>query len=198
MARQAAYLGDLDEALSLVEFAQVRSDRLTCTARAMVSTVRARILALLRRHTEAAAAVAEADGYFAGRDPSTDPPWLRYYDEAEHLGSTARALTPHAIAEGRPGEAGTRLEGAVRLHSAEFPRSRAFSRTRLATLTMTVGELDHAVHPRPARRSPTPPACSPRRVFDELSGLHRATDRHASNPEVASLRLALADALPGA
>lgn len=194
MARHAAYLGNLDEALSLVEFAQVRADRLTGTARAMVSTVRARILALLGRHAEAAAAVEQADGHFADREHSTDPPWLAYYDEAEHLGSTARALTPRAIAEGNPGQAGTRLEGAIRLHSAGFPRSKAFSRTRLATLTMTVGDPDHAAHL--GRQALTDVAgLQSRRVRDELSGLHRATDRHARNPEVANLRLALADAL---
>lgn len=197
MARHAAYLGDLDEALSLVEFAQVRADRLPGTATAMVSTVRARILALLGRHAEAAAAVDQADGYFADREHSTDPPWLAYYDEAEHLGSTARALTPGAITEGSAGQAGTRLEAAVRLHSAGFPRSRAFSRTRLATLTMTVGDPDHAAHL--GRQALTDAAgLQSRRIRDELSGLHRATDRHARKPKVASLRLALAGALLGA
>lgn len=38
MARKAAYLGDLDGALELIEFAQVRSDRLTATARATALT----------------------------------------------------------------------------------------------------------------------------------------------------------------
>jgi len=194
MARHAAYLGKVDEALSLVEFAQVRVDRLTGTATAMVSTVRARILALLGRHAEAAAAVDRADGYFADRDTSADPPWLAYYDDAEHLGSTARALTPRALAEGSPGEAGRRLEAAVRLHSASYPRSLAFSRTRLATLTMTVGDPAHAAHL--GRQALCDAAgLHSRRVREELRVLHHATNRHAERPEVTRLRLALADAL---
>lgn len=102
MARKAAYLGELDDALSLIEFAQVRADRLTATARAMLWTIRARLLAVLGRHSEAEADVYRGDADFEARDPAADPPWLCYYDAAEHQGSTGKALIPIARARNRP------------------------------------------------------------------------------------------------
>ncbi|AUS80798.1 hypothetical protein C1701_23375 [Actinoalloteichus sp. AHMU CJ021] len=91
LARQAIYLGNVDEALSSIEFAQVRADRLTATARAMIGNVRARLLAVLGRDDEARAEVDRADAHFAERQPEADRPWLVYYDEAEHAGSSAGA-----------------------------------------------------------------------------------------------------------
>ncbi|WP_081915913.1 helix-turn-helix domain-containing protein [Saccharothrix sp. NRRL B-16314] len=186
MARQAIYVGNLDEALSLIEFAQVRADRLTATARAMIGIIRARLLAILGRHDEARAEVDRADMHFAERHAATDPPWLTYYDEAEHAGSSARALAPLAVAQKQPGEAAERLATAIRLHSDAYPRSRAFSRTRLATLHMTIGDpregfqIGHqAVVDATVLHS--------RRMDEELHKLARATERHLSIPEVADL-----------
>ena len=194
MARQAVYIGDLDEALSLIEFAQVRADRLSATGRAMVSTVRARLLATLGRHAEAVAEVDRADSHFVDHDPADDPPWLIYYDEAEHQGGTARALTPLAVAIGEPGKAGERLAAAIRLHSDSYPRSRAFSRTRLATLTMTTGDPRDAVA---LGRQAVAEAVTlhSRRMTDELRALDRAALRHVGLPEVTELRRSLAVAL---
>jgi hypothetical protein len=187
MARQSVYLGDLDEALSLIEFAQVRADRLTATGRAMVWTVRARLMSILGRHREAADDVARADEHFAQQDPDVDPPWLTYYDDAEHQGSTARASIPQSLVDRDPGCAAQRLESAVLLHSDAYPRSKAFSRARLATLMMAAGD------PRQA-------ALIGSQAFDDASGLHsrrmigelvalqRACEPHIGIPEVADLR----------
>jgi hypothetical protein len=194
LARQAVYLGDTDEALSLIEFAQVRADRLSATGRAMVWTVRARLLAVLGRHDDARAEVDRADAYFADRVPDDDPPWLLYYDRAEHQGSTARALVPAAMAKRQPGQAAERLTAAVQLHSNEYPRSRAFSRTRLAALTMAAGDPCEAAmigHQAVADASPL----HSRRMVDELRTLDRAAQRHAAIPEVAELRHVLAATL---
>lgn len=186
MARQAIYLGDLDEALSLIEFAQVRADRLTATASAMIGVVRARLLAMLGRHDEARAEVDQADMHFAQRQTATDPPWLIYYDEAEHVGSCARALTPLAVADKRPGDAAERVETAIRLHSDAYPRSRAFSRTRLATLHMTIGDPYEAADV--GRQAVADAAMlRSRRMNEELSKMVRACERHSSIPEVAEL-----------
>jgi hypothetical protein len=144
MARQAVYLNDMDEALSLIEYAQVRADRLSATGRAMVWTVHARLLAVLGRHAEAQDEVRRADAYFAERSAYEDPPWLVYYDDAEHQGSTARALIPAAVAERKPRQAAERLASAIALHSDAYPRSRAFSRTRLATVTMVAKDPHEA------------------------------------------------------
>ena len=72
MSRNAAYLGDLDGASSLIEFAQVRSDRVSATARVMLWTIRAHLLALTRRTAEAIADVQCADEHLTERDPAVD------------------------------------------------------------------------------------------------------------------------------
>ncbi|MEV0675855.1 helix-turn-helix transcriptional regulator [Actinosynnema sp. NPDC050436] len=184
MARQAIHLGDLDGALSLIEFAQVRTDRLTATAQAMIGVVRARLLAMLGRHNEARAEVDRADAYFAQRQPEADPRWLVYYDEAEHAGSSARALTPLAVAKKQPGYAAERLVTAIRLHSDAYPRSRAFSRARLATLHMAIGDPREAV--LLGRQAVDDAAMlHSRRMDEELAKLARACQRHRAIPEVA-------------
>ncbi|MEU3622518.1 hypothetical protein BS329_03795 [Amycolatopsis coloradensis] len=186
MARQAIYLDNLEEALSLIEFAQVRTDRLTATARAMIGIVRARLLAMLGRHLEARADVDRADSFLAQRQPESDPPWLVYYDEAEHAGSVARALTPLAIAEEQPGDAAERLASAIRLHSDAYPRSRAFSRARLATLHMAIGDPREAVLVgRQAVDDAT--MLHSRRMNEELAKLARACKRHYAIPDVVDL-----------
>jgi hypothetical protein len=186
MARQAVYVDDLDSALTLIEHAQVRVDRLSFTGRTVVSVVRARLLALLGRHMEARAEVDRADGHFADRDPATDPPWLTYYDEAEHAGSTARALIPLAVLRSGPGEAAERLFRAISMHTDAFPRSRAFSRARLATLTMTAGDPREAVMLGQQALQDAADLHS-RRVNDELRTISAAAERHAAIPEVADL-----------
>ncbi|MGM1060657.1 helix-turn-helix domain-containing protein [Saccharothrix sp. Mg75] len=194
MARQAVYLGDLDEALSLIEFAQVRADRLTATARAATSVVRARILALLGRLEEAMAEVDLGDAHFARRHAATDPPWLVYYDEAEHAGSSARALIPVAVAQGQPGEAAERLTMAISLHSDAYPRSRAFSTARLATLHMTAGDPREAlVLGRHAAADAA--LLHSRRMNAELLMLMRASEQHLSIPDVADLAQSLGSAI---
>jgi hypothetical protein len=187
MARKAVYLGDTDDALSLIEFAQVRSDRVSATGRAMMSAIRARLLALTGRHSDAQTEVDRADGYFADRDPSVDPAWLCYYDEAEHQGSTGRALIPVARAAQRADIASPRLESAIQLHNDHYPRSRTFSRTRLAALFMTVDD------PREAAtigRRAVAEAASLRstRVVAELQGLSKAAEPYVQIGDVAELR----------
>ncbi|SDJ02884.1 Helix-turn-helix domain-containing protein [Actinokineospora alba] len=194
MARQAIYLGNLDEALSLIEFAQVRADRLTATARAMIGVVRARLLALLGRHDEARADIDRADMHFAQRQAPTDPPWLVYYDEAEHAGSSARALTPLAVASKRPGDAAERLATAIRLHSDDYPRSRTFSKTRLATLHMTIGDPREAVDIGLQAIADAATLHS-RRMDEELSKLMRACEVHRSISDVAELSHFVASAM---
>jgi hypothetical protein len=187
MSRKAAYLGNLDEALSLIEFAQVRSDRVSATARAMLWTIRARLLALTGRSDEAIADVDRADAYFADRDPSADPPWLCYYDDAEHQGSTGKALIPVARERKRPDLAAPRLETAIRLQSADYPRSRTFSRTRLAALMMSSGDPREAVSIGRQAVVDAAPLRS-QRIVKELNGLARVSERHARIGDVAELR----------
>jgi hypothetical protein len=164
----------------------------------MMAAIRARLLALLGRHGEARAEVERADLRFADRDPATDPPWLCYYDEAEHQGSTGRALIPVARQMGRLELVAPRLEAAIRLHDASYPRSRTFSRTRLASLVMAAGDPHQALPIGRQALIDAAPLRS-RRIVNELHGLARAAERHAQIGDVADLRHDIvAFALPSA
>jgi hypothetical protein len=187
MARKAAYLGELDAALELIEFAQVRADRLTATAQAMLWTIRARLLALIGSYAEARADIDRADTHFAECDPKEDPPWLCYYDAAEHQGSTGKALVPIAQAQTNPEIAIPRLENAIRLQAENYPRSRTFSRIRLAALMMSAGYPREAV---PIGRQAVLDAAPLRsaRLINELNGLARVATQYAQISDVADLR----------
>jgi hypothetical protein len=87
IARKETYLGNLDNALTLIEFAQGPADRVPATGRAMLWTMRARLLGLTGRQDEVRAEADRADAHFANRDLPNDPLWLVYYDKAEHQGS---------------------------------------------------------------------------------------------------------------
>ncbi|MGL5810648.1 MAG: XRE family transcriptional regulator, partial [Nocardioides sp.] len=136
MAREAIWRGDPDSGLTCVELAMVRADRLTCTERAMLLTARARALALMGRNEEASRCVHAADEQFNRRVPGEDPPWMAYYDEAQHLGDTGHALADVAVCGGYVMEAGRRLGAAVALHGPAFARSRGMSGLKLATLAL--------------------------------------------------------------
>ncbi|MFD8316272.1 helix-turn-helix domain-containing protein [Kitasatospora purpeofusca] len=142
LARQAVWIGEPDDGLTFAEKGLVRSDRLTATERAMLHTARARALARMHNVPEATAAVGAADEAFAARRPQDDPPWMTYYDEAQHNGDTAHALFDLAIGSKAydPAQAEQRFRTAVNGHGQAFPRSRAISATKLASLAMHRGD----------------------------------------------------------
>ncbi|GAA2790509.1 hypothetical protein GCM10010522_04850 [Kribbella solani] len=188
MARQAIWCGDPDQGLTLTEMALVRADRLTATERAMLLAARARALAKLGHVQETLRTVGLADEQFSQADPVNDPAWMRYYDQAQHLGDTGHALWDLAIRQGEAEqEAASRLASAVAGHTETYVRSRAMSGIKLASLTMTVGD------PREAAAIGTQAlkdarSLRSRRAADDLRDLgHRATvfERVA---EVAELR----------
>ncbi|MGW5386585.1 XRE family transcriptional regulator [Nocardia sp. NPDC003963] len=190
MARMAAYIGNPDGALSLVELAQVRSDRLTHTTCAMLAAVRAQYLSALGRIDEALSEVARGDEHMSASTPDADPPWMCYYDEAEHLGSTGKALIPAAVGHGRIELSADRLHRAVQLQGEDYPRSRAFSLTRLATLSMRIGD------PRTAAGLGMQAVAAAEgfrsgRMRDELVGLVDVAARHRRIREVAEMREAV-------
>jgi tetratricopeptide (TPR) repeat protein len=187
MSRKAAYLGNLDDALSLIEFAQVRADRVSATARAMMWTIRALLLASTGRHTEARSDIARADACFHDRDPDADPPWLTYYDLAEHQGSIGKALIPIAQAEKHVEPAAARLESAIQLHRQNYPRSRAFSRARLATLMMDIGDPQEAASIGRQAVDEAAPLRSDR-ITKELHNLAEASRPYSRMSDVSDLR----------
>jgi len=186
IARMTAYASSTDDALSLIELAQVRSDRLSATTRAMLGALRAQFLATLGRTDEALNEVARSDEHFADRTRGTDVPWMCYYDEAEHMGSTGKALIPVALARDQIKLAAPRISQAIRQQGENYPRSRTFSLTRLATLTMRIGD------PREAAAIGLQAASKAKdfhsqRIRDELRTLARVSIRHLHIPEVDEL-----------
>ncbi|MEU5905172.1 hypothetical protein [Micromonospora sp. NPDC047527] len=192
MARQAIWCGQPDDGLTYVEMGLVRAERLTATERAMLNTVRARALAKLgpTHAQEALAAVGTADDAFARSQPADDPPWMRFYDDAQHHGDTAHALYDVAMHTTLATEAVSRFQYSVEHHQPEFARSRAISRTKLASLTMVQGDPLEAAHIGQLALADAG-AIRSRRTADDLRELHRVAGSHASIPEVSSLRAAI-------
>lgn len=187
LARVHAAVGDVDSALSTIELAQVRPDRIAGTAQAMLAAMHARYLAWLGRLTDAVAAAHRADELFHGRDASDDPPYLGYYDVAEHNGSVARALIPVAFAKRAPDLAALRLRTAIDLQGSGYPRSRTFSRLRLARLLLRVGDPEEGASVgRTALGEATD--LQSQRVTTEIERLRRSPMERSATPVVAELR----------
>lgn len=195
MARRSAFVGDPDSALSLIELAQVRSDRLAFTVRAMLSAMRAQYFAALGRSGEVVGEVARADELFAARTPDSDPPWMCFYDTAEHLGSTGKALALAAEALDSIDVAAPRLRYAIDMHGSDYLRSRTFSEIRLAALTMKLGDPREAAalgceaveHSRTLRSA---------RIATELRGLAAVASTHRRITDVGELRAMIAATAP--
>lgn len=189
MARQAIWCGQPDDGLTYTEMALVRADRLTATERAMLHTVRARALAKLSpaRAQEALAAVGKADEEFAHTQPADDPPWMGFYDAAQHNGDTAHALYDVAVLTSTTTQADSRFRYSIDHHEPRFARSRAISRTKLACLTMIEGDPREAaaIGHLAIDDMDTVRSC---RTADNLRELHRLADAHKRVPEVEELR----------
>ncbi|MGW0773905.1 phosphotransferase [Streptomyces sp. NPDC002835] len=167
MARHEIWVGDPDTGLTHAEKGLVRSDRLTATERAMLHTALARAFGKMRDVANTLRAVGEADVAFEQSDPAQDPPWMAYYDYAQHHGDTAHALFDLAVhADQDPGQAARRFEIAAKGHGNAFARSRAISETKLAS--------GYGKGRRPAARGRSRPS-SPgrRRQADLVPGCRR-------------------------
>ena len=187
MARQAIWCGDPDSGLTFSEMALVRSDRLTATEQAMLHTARARALGKLHRSQETAMAVGNADEAFGRAEPANDPPWMAYYDAAQHAGDTGHALWELAVQGRFVTDATTRLEAAVNGHGEGAARSRAISQTKLASLVMVTGDpVEAATLGGGALEAATP--IKSRRAADDLRVLSGYARAHESVDEVAELR----------
>jgi hypothetical protein len=184
MARQSIWLGQPDEGLTHTEHALVRAERLTATERAALHTMRARALAKQQRIQDTLAAVGAADEAFAGATPSEDPPWMAYYDHAEHHSDTANALFDLSVA-GYTTEAGQRFTYAVDDFGEAYARSQAMTRTKLASLHMAIGDphqgaaIGHQALDAASLRST--------RAHDDLRELRRLAARHRVIPAVSEL-----------
>ncbi|MEU0027412.1 helix-turn-helix transcriptional regulator [Streptomyces sp. NPDC006335] len=188
LARQAIWTGDPDQGLTYAETGLVRSDRITATEQAMLYSARARAFGKLGNVRACLTAVGQADDAFAHARPDEDPPWMAYYDEAQHNGDTGHALYDLAVREGQDaGRAARRFEHAVRGHSDAYRRSRAISRTKLASLVMATGD------PRQAaaignKALDEAGRLTSRRAADDLRQLAAFAAKHPRVPEAVGLR----------
>ncbi|MEY9840562.1 XRE family transcriptional regulator [Streptacidiphilus sp. EB103A] len=189
LARQAIWIGDADDGLTHAEKGLVRADRLTATERAMLHTARARAFGKLGNVQEALAAVGAADDAFAQRKPQDDPPWMAYYEDAQHNGDTAHALYDLAVRiDGHdPAQAGQRFQTAVRGHGPAFARSKAISCTKLASLVMLRGDPREAVSIG-NRALDLGGSITSLRTADDLLELRQMASRHHKIPEVVALQ----------
>lgn len=187
MARQAIWCGDPDSGLTFSEMALVRADRLTATEQAMLHTARARALGKLHRSQETLMAVGNADEAFGHAEPSNDPPWMAYYDVAQHAGDTGHALWELAVQGRFVTDATKRLEQAASGHGDGAARSRAISQTKLASLVMVTGDpVEAALLGTGALEVATP--IKSRRAADDLRMLSGYARAHQHVDEVVELR----------
>lgn len=150
MARQDIYLGEADNALTMLGLAAVRADRLSLLRRADIAAVQARAFGKLGNAVECMRAVDQAEQFFAesrGQDhPDTEHEGFKsYYSESLLRGDTAQGLfdlsyrhnaeVPNTV---------DRLRTALSLSDARA-RSRQLSLIRLAALQLRHGDSDEGV-----------------------------------------------------
>jgi hypothetical protein len=192
MARQAMWLGRYDDGLTLADLAMVRADRLTVIEQAKLHATRARLLAMAREPRAAREALDAADDAFDRADAAEVPPWMAYYDVAEHAGDTGHALSDLAVVGGSLASARERLDLAIDRHTTEFARSEALCRAKLATLLMAVGDPYEAAEQGMLALDRASVIWS-RRLDGYLQELAAVAGRHAAIPVVTVLLERLAD-----
>ncbi|WP_344666228.1 XRE family transcriptional regulator [Catenulispora yoronensis] len=187
LGRQAIWRGDPAAGLGYIDLGLRRAEWLTATEQAMLYTARARGYAKQGLVRETLEAVDAADNAFSKASPTEDPPWMAYYDSAQHHGDTGHALFDLAVKHRAPFHAAERLHTAVQGHTDSYARSRAISRTKLATLTMVTGDPAEAANIgttaiREAGRIKS------RRAAADLRELKVAAGPHATMPAIQKLR----------
>jgi hypothetical protein len=96
-------------------------------------------LAKMRRSRETLAAVGTADDHFAHSTPANDPPFMTFWNAGMQTETIGQALADLAVLGRDPAEATNRLTTAVTGNVPGHARCRAFSLTKLASLTMATG-----------------------------------------------------------
>ncbi|MEV7869194.1 helix-turn-helix transcriptional regulator [Streptomyces sp. NPDC088124] len=187
-ARQAIWCGQPQDGLTFADQGLVRADRLTPREQAMLHNARARAWAKMHHRQQTLIAIGTSDDVFSNAQHGEDPPWMSYYDHAQHHGDTGHALFDIALLPGQSTQAAIeRLQTAMIGHTPAYLRSRALSGTKLATLTMATGDpdealaiADHALNEVGQLRS--------KRAIDDIQDLARAATPYRRNPQIAALR----------
>ncbi|MGH3718171.1 MAG: XRE family transcriptional regulator [Pseudonocardiaceae bacterium] len=140
MSTHAMQTGKPEDGLTLADQGLVRADLLTPTGRAMLHGNRGGALVKMRRVNEALTAIGTADEHFAHATPDNDSPFMAFYTPARHAQLTGQRLADLAILGHDPREATNRLTAAAAGHTDGFRRDRAICLTKLASLTMAIGD----------------------------------------------------------
>lgn len=198
--RHAVWLGNPTAALTHAEVGLVQARRLTASEQAMLHTARARAHASAGDTRATLDAVRDADEAFNCARPAEDPPWMAYYDHAQHNGDTGHALFEIAMKYQQRQHvqlAVERLSTAAAEHSDAYIRSRAFSRAKLATLTMATGDPAEAASIGHTAMAETSRVRS-RRAEAGLRELADAATTHRKHPDASELRQQIRNSLQGA
>lgn len=187
-ARHAIWCGSPDTGLTHAENGLLRSDRLTPREQSTLHNARARAWAKMKNSKETLAAIGRSDEVFSLAKDGEDAPWMAYYDHAQHHGDIGHAAFDIALLADQPPKlAIDRLQTAIRSHTDAYVRSRALSGTKLATLTMAIGDPQEAVSIAHKALDEVGQLRSKRAVTD-LQDLAKASAKYARKPEVAELR----------
>ncbi|WP_228801549.1 hypothetical protein [Nocardia cyriacigeorgica] len=128
--------------------------------------------------------------------PEDDPPWMSYYDAAQHSGDTGHALFDLAVQGRFASEARQRLWAAVDGHTGTYVRSRAISGIKLASLTMATGDPQEAAAFGTAALVDAGHIRS-RRAADDLRELTGFAKQHRTVTEVDELRARIVAVMAG-
>ncbi len=184
LSRQATLLRNPDQALTYVELAGVRADRLGHVEQAMLATLRAAAHAATGRRQDTLRALGEADEHFHDHDPADTPPWMAFYTTPQHLGDGANALFTLEMSGGKRTQARERYAACVAGYSDAYARSRAMAQARLARLTLATGDPQEGVAIGQQAAAQVGDIHS-RRAVDDLRALAADCRLH---PEAADLR----------
>ncbi|MFF0492592.1 helix-turn-helix transcriptional regulator [Nocardia sp. NPDC004068] len=148
MARQAIYLGEPDQAITLLGAAKIREDRISSLRRSNLAAVQARAFGALGDVRETLRAVRDADEHFhdaAVRDEPDYDSFSNYFSFAQLNGDTAHGLYGIAVHGHAVEETRHRLRVAAENYGSDWARSRAFCLALDAALALRGDDVAEGV-----------------------------------------------------
>jgi hypothetical protein len=190
MSRQAVDRDQIDDAMSLIELAQVRADRVAGTGRAMMTSAHARVLGAAGRVTECRNAVAAAEDHFADHRPSSErsgSPFFQHARATDLAYDNSSALFYAGLHSSAVGmNAINQLRTVIDATDAVSRRRQAMSTVKLATLELLHGDPDEGIT-QGQRAFDLGDGVRSVRLTDDLRRLRTATTRHAG-PSIDALQ----------
>lgn len=197
ISRQAVDRGQLDDATSLIELAQVRADRVAGSGRAMMSSMHARILGSAGRVTDCRRAMAAAEDYVADPQP-TDEHCVSSLFQRASIAEIA-LYNGHALFDASLRNPATaplatdQLRTAIASAGSLSRRRRAVGIAKLATLELRHGDWDEGIA-LAHQALDLGNGMRSARLAEDLHWLRTAITRHTGTP-VTALRQQLDSAL---